>query len=141
VARRVAGTLERLAPYGPREHATFAIYEDRRGSIWFARSEGLFQLTTVGLRWDYITPWAGEHHQTTTFVCGVNSKDIPGRSLAGRFHDSERHHPDPLDNFCPRLGLPCSPGWSDGLLAKLTGGPGKTSILLGGGHDTFRAAR
>jgi signal transduction histidine kinase/ligand-binding sensor domain-containing protein len=50
VARRVGGTLERLAPYGPRGHETYAVYEDPRGRIWFARSEGLFQLTAAGLQ-------------------------------------------------------------------------------------------
>jgi hypothetical protein len=35
--------------------------------------------------------------------------------------------------FAPRLGLNWSPGWKDGALAKLTGGPSKTSISMGWG--------
>jgi hypothetical protein len=35
--------------------------------------------------------------------------------------------------FAPRLGLNWSPGWKDGFLAKLTGGPSKTSISMGYG--------
>jgi len=36
-------------------------------------------------------------------------------------------------SFAPRLGLAWSPGATSGWLAKLTGGPGKTSIRLGAG--------
>ncbi|HEV2341422.1 MAG TPA: carboxypeptidase regulatory-like domain-containing protein [Candidatus Acidoferrales bacterium] len=36
-------------------------------------------------------------------------------------------------SFAPRVGLAWSPGWSDGFLAKLTGGPGKSSIRMGWG--------
>ncbi|MCI0404066.1 MAG: hypothetical protein L0212_11175, partial [Acidobacteria bacterium] len=36
-------------------------------------------------------------------------------------------------SFAPRVGLAWSPGATDGALAKLTGGPGKTSIRLGWG--------
>jgi len=36
-------------------------------------------------------------------------------------------------NFSPRLGLAYSPSASSGLLGKLLGGPGRTSIRLGGG--------
>lgn len=36
-------------------------------------------------------------------------------------------------SFAPRIGLAYSPGWSSGLLKKLTGGPGKTSIRMGYG--------
>jgi len=35
--------------------------------------------------------------------------------------------------FAPRLGLNWSPGWKDGALAKLTGGPNKTTISMGWG--------
>jgi hypothetical protein len=35
--------------------------------------------------------------------------------------------------FAPRLGLNWSPSWKDSPLAKLTGGPGKTSISMGWG--------
>jgi hypothetical protein len=35
--------------------------------------------------------------------------------------------------FAPRLGLNWSPGWKDGALSKLTGGPNKTTISMGWG--------
>jgi hypothetical protein len=37
--------------------------------------------------------------------------------------------------FAPRIGLAYSPGWSDGILAKITGGPGKSTIR--GGYGLF----
>ncbi|HTS13442.1 MAG TPA: carboxypeptidase regulatory-like domain-containing protein [Candidatus Limnocylindrales bacterium] len=36
-------------------------------------------------------------------------------------------------SFAPRVGLAWTPGWTDGWLAKLTGGPGKSSIRAGYG--------
>ena len=50
VARLVAGTLEKLKPYGPQGHAMFAVYEDPRGRMWFRGNEGMFQLTAAGLQ-------------------------------------------------------------------------------------------
>jgi Carboxypeptidase regulatory-like domain len=35
--------------------------------------------------------------------------------------------------FAPRIGIAWSPGWTEGWLAKLTGGPGKTSVRAGFG--------
>lgn len=35
--------------------------------------------------------------------------------------------------FAPRLGLNWSPGWKDGALSKLTGGPNKTTVSMGWG--------
>jgi Carboxypeptidase regulatory-like domain/TonB-dependent Receptor Plug Domain len=37
--------------------------------------------------------------------------------------------------FAPRIGLAYSPGWKDGLLTKITGGPGKSTIR--GGYGIF----
>jgi hypothetical protein len=34
-----------------------------------------------GVRWDYVTPWAEMHHQTTTLVPGVESQTFPGAPL------------------------------------------------------------
>ncbi len=35
--------------------------------------------------------------------------------------------------FAPRIGIAWSPGWTEGWLAKMTGGPGKTSVRAGFG--------
>ncbi|HEV7512709.1 MAG TPA: carboxypeptidase regulatory-like domain-containing protein [Candidatus Acidoferrum sp.] len=96
-----------------------------------------------GLRWDYITPWAEEHNQITTFVQGVQSKTfpgaplgylVPGDPLPNGGHVRPAIGLSPLDNFAPRLGVAYSPNFSDGFLGKLTGGPGKTSIRGGAGR-------
>lgn len=96
-----------------------------------------------GLRWDYITPWAEKHHQTTTFVQGVESATfpgaplgylVPGDPLPDGSHIPAAIAPSPLDNFSPRIGIAYSPGFSNGWLGKLTGGPGKTSIRAGAGR-------
>jgi serine/threonine protein kinase len=42
--------------------------------------------------------------------------------------------PTPLNDFSPRFGLAYSPGWSNGVLSKLTGGARKTSIRVGAGR-------
>jgi len=39
------------------------------------------------------------------------------------------------NNFAPRLGFNWSPGWDEGFLSQLTGGPGKTSVR--GGYGIF----
>ena len=41
--------------------------------------------------------------------------------------------PTQYDRFAPRVGLAYSPSTTDGLAGKVFGGPGKTSIRLGGG--------
>jgi len=96
-----------------------------------------------GLRWDYITPWAEKHHQTTTFVQGVESTTfpgaplgylVPGDPLPDGSHIPAAIAPSPLDNFSPRIGIAYSPSFSDGFIGKLTGGPGKTSIRAGAGR-------
>jgi hypothetical protein len=96
-----------------------------------------------GLRWDYVTPWAEEHNQITTFVQGVESTTFPGAPLGYLVPGDVLPNgsrvpaavaPSPLDNFSPRLGIAYSPNFSDGIWEKLTGGPGKTSIRAGAGR-------
>jgi Carboxypeptidase regulatory-like domain len=96
-----------------------------------------------GLRWDYITSWAEAHHQTTTFVQGIESATFPGAPLGYLVPGDPLPNgsripaaiaPSPLDNFSPRLGIAYSPSFSGGFLSKLTGGPGKTSIRAGAGR-------
>jgi hypothetical protein len=123
-----------------------AFYESSTNGGLFAQDSWRLRpnLTlNYGLRWDYITPWAEKYHQTTTFVYGVNSKTfpgaptgylVPGDPLPDGSKIPNAIAPTPLNNFSPRLGLAYSPGWSDGILGNLTGGPGKTSIRVGAGR-------
>ena len=96
-----------------------------------------------GVRWDYVTPWAEMHHQTTTLIPGVESQTFPGAPLGYLVPGDHLPNgqtipagiaPSPKDNFSPRIGLAYSPSWADGFLSKLTGGPGKTSIHFGAGR-------
>jgi outer membrane receptor protein involved in Fe transport len=52
----------------------------------------------------------------------VNGKTVPN-GLTQTYYKS----------FAPRIGLAWSPGWSDGFLGKLFGGPGKSSVRMGWG--------
>lgn len=96
-----------------------------------------------GLRWDYVTPWSEMHHQITTLILGAQSTTfpgappgyvVPGDPLPGGGHVPAGIAPTPLDNFSPRIGIAYTPSASDGFLRKLNGGPGKTSIRIGGGR-------
>ncbi len=96
-----------------------------------------------GLRWDYVTPWSELNRQITTMIPGVESQTFPGAPLGYLVPGDHLPNgqaipkgiaPTPKDNFSPRFGIAYSPNWSDGLLGNLTGGPGRTSIHLGGGR-------
>ena len=116
-----------------------------------------------GLRWELNTPQAdaGKRIQafrpgqaTDVYQCQLNSSDPllstfgspdcgpngPARSVfpLGLVLPGDTGVPagltnDYLKSFAPRLGLAWSPGWRDGFLAKLAGGPGKSSIRMGWG--------
>jgi hypothetical protein len=86
-----------------------------------------------GLRWDRIEPWYEKYNQIATFIPGQQSVVFPG-APAGILYPTDRGvsrtlaPPGNLD-FAPRFGLAYSPSSSgDGLLARILGEPGKTSI-------------
>ncbi len=86
-----------------------------------------------GLRWDRIEPWYEKYNQIATFVPGQQSVVFPG-APAGILYPTDPGVPRTLAppgnrDFAPRIGVAYSPdGNGDGLLAKILGGPGKTSI-------------
>jgi hypothetical protein len=86
-----------------------------------------------GLRWDRIEPWYEKYNQIATFVPGEQSVVFPG-APAGILYPGDPGVPRTLAppgnrDFAPRIGLAYSPSASgDGVLSKLLGGPGKTSI-------------
>jgi Carboxypeptidase regulatory-like domain len=86
-----------------------------------------------GLRWDRIEPWYEKYNQIATFVPGQQSVVFPG-APAGILYPTDPGVPRTLAppgnlDFAPRVGLAYSPStFGDGPLAKLLGGPGKTSI-------------
>ena len=105
---------------------------------------------TAGLRYAYSTPpW--EVHGLESAVNldihqwlvqreinqenGIPSSASPLLSwdLAGRANGKPSWFSPNKKDFAPRLALAWSPGSQDGLLKAIFGGPGKTSIRLGGG--------
>jgi hypothetical protein len=86
-----------------------------------------------GLRWDRIEPWYEKYNQIATFEPGNQSIVFPG-APAGILYPTDpgvSRTLAPAGNldFAPRIGLAYSPDASgDGLLAKILGGPGKTSV-------------
>jgi len=116
-----------------------------------------------GLRWELNTPIADIGRRVQTFRPGQDTKVFPcqlgaSNALVGDFGGTDcspggagesvfpRGLVIPGDAgvptgltqtyyraFAPRLGLAWSPDWKSGLLAALTGGPGKTSVRMGWG--------
>jgi hypothetical protein len=90
-----------------------------------------------GLRWEVSQPWYDTQNKTETLVPGEQSVVFPGAPnsylVPGDPGIPSTLAPTKKDGFAPRLGLAYSPQWSDGPLAKLTGGPGKSSLRAGWG--------
>jgi len=86
----------------------------------------------LGLRWDIAMPWYDTQGKTETIVKGVQSTVFPlaplGDLVPGDPGVPSTVSPTGLHNFAPRLGIAYQPNGGDGVLGKLLGGPGKTSI-------------
>ena len=99
---------------------------------WRARSN----LTlNYGLRWKLMQYWSEKYNQIPTFVLGEQSKVYP-TAPTSLVYPTDPGVPPTLvperNKFSPRLGIAYSPT-ADGLLGKILGGPGKTSIRAGYG--------
>lgn len=93
---------------------------------------------TYGLRWDRIEPWYEVNNGISTFAPGAQSVIFPGAPqgilFAGDPGVPRTLAPAGNRDFSPRVGVAWSPSPSgDGILHKLLGGPGKTSIRAGFG--------
>ncbi|HXX14895.1 MAG TPA: carboxypeptidase regulatory-like domain-containing protein [Candidatus Eremiobacteraceae bacterium] len=118
-----------------------------------------------GLRWELNTPYIDSGNRLQTFRPGQDTTQYPcwlsatsaaslGTSAGscapgsanyayfptGLVFPGDKGVPRGLTStyyhaFAPRIGLAYSPGWTDGWLAKLTGGPGKSTIR--GGYGIF----
>jgi hypothetical protein len=110
-----------------------------------------------GLRWEMNTPLTDKGQKvqrfnpgqvSTVFPCELSPTSNlfgPGNDCAnqgvtptGLVFPGDKGVPNGLIKtyykaFAPRLGLNWSPGWKDGALAKLTGGPNKTTVSMGWG--------
>jgi hypothetical protein len=86
----------------------------------------------LGLRWEVSMPWYDTQGKIQTFVPGEQSTVFPlspqGLVFPGDPGIPKTLAPTRYNNVGPRLGLAYSPGFSDGILGKIFGGPGKSSI-------------
>lgn len=86
----------------------------------------------LGLRWEVSMPWYDTQGKIETIVPGEQSVQFPtapkGWVVPGDPGIPSTLAPTRYNNFAPRAGIAYSPDFSDGLLGKITGGPGKTSI-------------
>lgn len=103
---------------------------------WRARSDLTFNL---GVRYDYATV----PYEKDGLLSNLVDQDPSGRTPAGGFTfitvGKNSDNPDiPLfdpdfNNFAPRVGFAYSPSFKEGLLGKIFGGPGKSSVRGGFG--------
>ena len=89
-----------------------------------------------GVRYDRMEYWYEKYNQMPTFSLGQQSQVFTQAPL-GLVYPTDVGIPRTLvpgaNKFSPRLGLAWSPSKSDGLLGKIIGGPGKTSVRAGYG--------
>jgi len=90
-----------------------------------------------GLRWEFSTPWYDTQNKLVALIPGEQSVQYP-LAPKGLVYPGDPGVPNTLgptryNNFAPRLGMAYSPSSTDGLLGKILGGPGKTSIRVGSG--------
>jgi hypothetical protein len=90
-----------------------------------------------GLRWEFSQPWYDTQNKTETIIPGVQSVVFPGAPkgwlVPGDPGVPKTLAPTKYDAFSPRVGLAYSPGVTSGLLGKIFGGPGHTSVRMGYG--------
>ncbi len=90
-----------------------------------------------GLRYEIMTPWYDTQNKLETVIPGEQSKIFP-TAPEGLVVPKDPGVPRTLapiqyHNFAPRIGFAYAPGNTEGLLGKLFGGPGKSSIRAGYG--------
>lgn len=90
-----------------------------------------------GLRWDVSQFWYNPRNEANAMNPNVQSITFPGAPKGLLFPGDpgvpSTIAPTGYHNFGPRIGLAYSPSTNSGLLGKITGGPGKTSIRAGFG--------
>ncbi len=101
---------------------------------WQVRSN---LVLSYGLRWDVLPPWREKYNQLQTFVPGEQSKVYPdapqGIVFPGDPGIPPTLSPTKWNDFAPRLGVAYSPAFESGILGKIFGGPGKSSLRAGYG--------
>jgi Carboxypeptidase regulatory-like domain len=96
---------------------------------WRARSDLTINL---GLRWDYIMPFWENYNQLQTIIPGRQSVLYPGLPedlvVPGDPGIPRTISPSKPDNFAPRIGFAYVPRFDHGILKKILGDSGRTSI-------------
>jgi hypothetical protein len=86
----------------------------------------------LGVRWEVSMPWYDTQGKIETIVPGLQSTQFPtaplGWVVPGDPGIPSTLAPTRYNDFSPRLGIAYSPGFTDGVGAKIFGGPGKSSI-------------
>src|SRR5579872_823985 len=141
-----------VLPAGTPDARSFAerVYEGYAQDSWRVRSN---VIVTYGLRYTYETPvWETNGFEVRPTVdiqqwfnqrianmnMGIPSDASPLLSwdLAGKANKGQNSWYDPYHKgFAPRLALAYSPSYDSGLLGKVFGGPGKSSLRIGAGLD------
>jgi carboxypeptidase family protein len=89
-----------------------------------------------GVRWDLMQYWSEKYNQIPTFNLGQQSKVYP-TAPTGLVYPTDAGVPNTLvpqkNKFAPRLGLAYAPSTTSGILGKILGGPGNTSVRAGFG--------
>jgi hypothetical protein len=90
-----------------------------------------------GLRYDVSSPWREKYNEIQTLIPGLQSVVFPGSPL-GWVYPGDPGVPSTLaptrwNNFAPRIGLAYSFSEHQGMLGKILGKPGTTSIRAGWG--------
>ncbi|SPF45232.1 conserved exported hypothetical protein [Candidatus Sulfopaludibacter sp. SbA4] len=116
--------------------ASFQVLDSRTryGAVYAQDSWRVKPNLTInyGVRWEASMPWYDTQNKIETIVPGQQSTEFPG-APPGWVFPGDKGIPSTLaptrwGDFSPRLGLAWSPDVSTGILGKLFGGPGKTSI-------------
>jgi hypothetical protein len=99
-----------------------------------------------GLRYDVSAPWHEKYNEIQTLIPGLQSIVFPGSPLGWVFPGDpgvpSSLAPTRWNNFAPRLGLAYSFGGHEGVMGKILGQPGTTSIRVGWGmfYTSFEGA-
>jgi hypothetical protein len=90
-----------------------------------------------GLRWEVSSPWYDTQNKLETFIPGEQSQVFPGAPeglvVPGDPGVPRTLGPTKYNNLAPRFGLAYSPNSKSGLLSKIFGGQGNSSIRAGYG--------
>lgn len=127
---------------GHRVDQDYRGFRSRENDIYFMDTWKVRSNLTLnlGVRWEY----KGVPYEVNGQLSNLIGQDPSNEEPAGGFKFSlvgknsgtnNLLYAKDWNNFGPRVGFAYSPNWTTGLISKLTGGPGKTSLR--GGYGIF----